>query len=146
MNGLLFIIITVIVIGISIVLLALMFMRANQINLTGKTDEKPEWMKSNPPHETIAATKAEDEGVTLFNYDEGEKVGSAFAEQIEDILLAKLEAHPNLKQFKIDIGTDEDLGLEYWVNGEKYTSVDSLPNEELKQVFLETVKDWESRQ
>lgn len=144
MSGLL-LVIAGIVIGVSIVLLALMFMRANQINLTGKTDEKPEWMKSDPPHETIAATKAEGEGVTLFNHDEGEQVGSAFAEQIEDILRAKLETHPNLKSYKIDIGTSTDLDLEYWVNGEKYTSIDSLPNEELKQVLLESVKDWESR-
>ncbi|MBL8088694.1 MAG: hypothetical protein JNJ43_00085 [Anaerolineales bacterium] len=145
MNSLIFVIAGIVVV-VSVVLLALMFMRANQINLTGKTDEKPEWMKSDPPHETIAATKAEGEGVTLFNYDEGEQVGSAFAEQIEDILRAKLEAHPNLKEYKIDIGTSDDLDLEYWVNGEKYASVESLPNEELKQVFLEAIKDWESRQ
>lgn len=144
MNGLIWLI-AGIVIGVSVVLLALMFMRANQINLTGKTDDKPEWMRSNPPQETLAATKADGEGVTLFDYDQGEKVATPFAEQIEDILSAKLEAHPNLKEYKIDIGTSEDLGLEYWVNGEKYSSIDSLPNEELKQVFRETVKDWESR-
>lgn len=144
MNGLIWLI-AGIVIGASVVLLALMFMRANQINLTGKTDDKPEWMKSNPPKETLAATQADGEGVALFDYDQGEKVASAFAEQIEDILSAKLEAHPNLKKYKIDIGTSEELGLEYWVNGEKYSSIDSLPNEELKQVFRETVKDWESR-
>ncbi len=144
MNGLIWLI-AGIIIGVSVVLLALMFMRANQINLTGKTDDKPEWMRSNPPQETLAATQADGEGVTLFDYDQGEKVASAFAEQIEDILSAKLEAHPNLKKYKIDIGTSEELGLEYWVNGEKYSSIDSLPNEELKQVFRETVKDWESR-
>lgn len=133
------------VIGISVLLLAFMFMKANQVNLTGKTDEKPEWMQSNPPAETISATKADDEGVTLFDHDDGEQVASAFAEQIEDILRARLEAHPQLKDFKVDIGTGRDYGLEFLVNGKKYASVDELPNEELKQVFRETVKDWENR-
>jgi len=133
------------VIGISLVLLAFMFMKANQVNLTGKTEEKPEWMSSNPPVETVAATKAEGEGVTLFNHDEGEKIASPFAEQIEDILRAKLEAHPVLKDFKVDIGTGEDYGFEFWVNDKKYASVDDLPNEELKTLFRETVQDWESR-
>lgn len=133
------------VIGISVVLLAFMFLKSNQVNLTGKTDEKPEWMNSNPPAETIAATKAEGEGFTLFNQDEGEKIASPFAEQIEDMLRAKLEAHPTLKDLKVDIGTGADYGFEFWVNEKRYTSVDELPNEELKALFRETVKDWESR-
>ncbi len=133
------------VIGISLVLLAFMFMKANQVNLTGKTEEKPEWMSSNPPVETVAATKAEGEGVTLFNHDEGEKIASPFAEQIEDILRAKLKAHPVLKDFKVDIGTGKDYGFEFWVNDKKYASVDDLPSEELKTLFRETVQDWESR-
>ena len=53
------------VIGISVVLLAFMFLKSNQVNLTGKTEEKPEWMSSNPPAETVEATKAEGEGFTL---------------------------------------------------------------------------------
>ena len=133
------------VIGISLVLLAFMFMKSNQVNLTGKTDEKPEWMSSNPPAETVAATKAEGEGFTLFNHYEGEKIASPFAEQIEDMLRKRLESHPVLKDFKVDIGTGADYGFEFLVNDKKYASVDDLPNEELKQVFRETVKDWESR-
>lgn len=138
-------IIIFVVIGISLALLAFMFMKANQVNLTGKTEEKPEWMSSNPPAETIAATKAEGEGFTLFNHDEGEKVASPFAEQIEDILRKKLETHPVLKNFKVDIGTGKDYGFEFWVNDKKYASIEELPNEELKVLFRETVQDWESR-
>jgi len=133
------------VIGISVVLLAFMFLKSNQVNLTGKTEEKPEWMSSNPPAETIAATKAEGEGFTLFNQDEGEKIASPFAEQIEDMLRAKLESHPTLKDLKVDIGTGADYGFEFTVNDKKYASVDELPSEELKVLFRETVKDWESR-
>ncbi len=133
------------VIGISVVLLAFMFMKANQVNLTGKTEEKPEWMSSNPPVETVAVTKAEGEGFTLFNHDEGEKIASPFAEQIEDMLRARLKTHPLLKDFKVDIGTGADYGFEFTVNEKKYSSVDELPNEELKALFRETVQDWESR-
>lgn len=140
-----FVVIIIGVIGISVVLVAFMFIKSNQVNLTGKTDEKPEWMNSNPPAETIAATKAEGEGFTLFNQDEGEKIASPFAEQIEDMLRAKLEAHPTLKDLKVDIGTGADYGFEFWVNEKRYASVDELPSEELKTLFRETVKDWESR-
>lgn len=140
-----FVVIIIGVIGISVVLAAFMFIKSNQVNLTGKTDEKPEWMSSNPPAETIAATKAEGEGFTLFNQDEGEKIASPFAEQIEDMLRAKLEAHPTLKDLKVDIGTGADYGFEFWVNEKRYASVDELPSEELKALFRETVKDWESR-
>ena len=61
------------------------------------------------------------------------------------MLRKRLESHPVLKDFKVDIGTGADYGFEFFVNDKKYASVDDLPNEELKQVFRETVKDWESR-
>lgn len=129
---------------ISLGLLAMVFMRSNQVNLTGKTEEKPEWMQSTPPAETIAATKEDDEGVTLFDHDEGEQVAAAFAEQIEDVLRAKASSDPYLKSFDIDFGTAADGGLEIWVNGEKYDGVASLPDEKLKQTLLQAVKEWNS--
>ncbi len=129
---------------ISVGLLALMFMRSNEVNLTGKTEEKPEWMKSTPPKETMAATRADDEGVTLFDHDAGEKIASPFAEQIEDILRAKLESDP-FNKFEIDFGTAPDGSLEIWVNGTKYGGMDELPDEKLKAAFRNAVKEWEDR-
>ncbi len=134
-----------IVILITVGIVALMFIKSNQVNLSGKTEGKPEWMRSNPPAETMAATKAEGEGVTIYNHDEGERLASAFAEQIEDILRAKLEADPALKNFKVDFGSSENGDLEFWVNGEKYAGIDELPNEDLKKAVREAVKSWESR-
>jgi hypothetical protein len=130
-----------IVILILIGALALVFMRSNQVNLTGKTDGKPEWMRSTPPKETMEATIAENEGVTIFNYDAGEKIAAPFAEQIEDILRAKLKTDP-FNKFDIDLGTSADGSLEIWVNGKKYESVDKLPDEGLKKAFHEAVKKW----
>lgn len=134
-----------IVILITVGVIAFLFIKSNQVNLTGATDKKPEWMRSNPPVETIAATTAEGEGVTIYNHDQGEKLASPFAEQIEDILRAKLEADVTLKNLKVDLGTSKNGELEFWVNGEKYASINELPDEGLKKAVREAVKSWESR-
>jgi len=131
-----------IVILISVGLLALMFMKSNEVQLTGKTEDKPEWMKSTPPKETVAATRADDEGVTLFDHDAGERIAAPFAEQIEDILRAKLDSDP-FNKFEIDFGTGKDGLLEIWVNGQMYANVDEIPNEGLKNAFREAVEKWE---
>jgi len=131
-----------IVILISVGLLALMFMKSNEVQLTGKTEDKPEWMKSNPPKETVAATRADDEGVTLYDHDAGERLASPFAEQIEDILRSKLDSDP-FNKFEIDFGTGKDGSLEIWVNGKMYASVDEIPDEGLKKAFREAVEKWE---
>ena len=120
---------------------ALIFIKFNQVNLTGKTNDKPEWMRSMPPKETTDATRADNEGVTIFDYDEGEKIAAPFAEQIEDILRAKLKSDP-FNKFDIDLGTAADGSLEIWVNGTKYESVKALPDEKLKKAFNEAVKKW----
>lgn len=130
-----------IVVLISVGLLALMFMKSNKVDLTGKTDGKPEWMRSTPPKETLEATFADDEGVTIFDHDAGEKLATPFAEQIEDILRAKLDSDP-FNKFDIDLGTAKDGSLDIWVNGKKYSSVDELPDENLKNAFQEAVKKW----
>ncbi len=129
----------------AILLIVPVFLKSNKVNLTGKTEEKPEWMRSTPPSETVNATRSENKGVTLFDHDEGELLAAPFAEQIEDILRAKLNSNPSLKKFEIDFGTSNDGTLEIWVNGEKYGSVDALPDEELKSAFREAVKEWNSR-
>ena len=126
-------------------LLAFLFVKANQVNLTEKTEGKPEWMHAMPPEETVTATLADGEGITLFDHDEGEKVAAPFAEQIEDILRAKAKSDPYLKSLDIDFGTAADGGLEIWVNGTKYDGVASLPDEKLKETLLQAVKDWNSR-
>ena len=131
-----------VVVLISVGLLAWMFMKANEVKLTGKTDNKPEWMHSEPPQETMAATRADGEGVTSFDHDAGERLAAPFAEQIEDILRAKLDSDP-FNKFEIDFGTGADGSLEIWVNGKMYASVDEIPDAGLKQAFHEAVAKWE---
>jgi hypothetical protein len=141
--------ITMLIVGgiailISVVLIALVFMRSNEVNLTGRTDDKPDWMRSTPPMETVEATRAENEGVTIFDYDAGEKIAAPFAEQIEDILRAKLNSDP-FNKFSIDLGTGADGSLEIWVNGTKYESVNELPDQGLKNAFHEAVTKWNNQ-
>jgi hypothetical protein len=133
-----------IVVLIMIGLLALVFMKSKQVNLTGKTEEKPEWMQSTPPQETMDATRAENEGVTLFNYDEGEKMAAPFAEQIEDIMRAILK-NDSSNQYDVDLGTADDGSIEFWVNGTKYVSAEDLPDVKLKEAFKEAVKKWNEK-
>ena len=125
-----------------IALLIPLFLKINKMNLLPTTDEKPEYMRDLPPAESIAATTSDGEGVTIFDFDHGEKLAAPFAEQIEDILRAKIKADTALQQFGIDFGTSEDQALEIWVNGKKYASVNDLPDERLKEAFRASVEKW----
>jgi len=138
---------TVLIIGgiavlVVIVLLIPLFVKSNNVNLLPHTGKKPEYMRELPPEETISATLEEGEGITVFDFDKGEKLAAPFAEQIEDILRAKLNADPALKKYKIDFGTSDDHTLEIWVNGEKFVNINELPDEALKETFRASIKKW----
>lgn len=98
-----------------------------------------------PPKETVAASTADGEGVTLYDHDEGEKLAAPFAEQIEDVLRAKIENDPALKALNVDFGTAPDGGLEIWMDGKKFVGVANLPDERLKAALLQAVREWNSR-
>ena len=141
---------TVLIIGgiavlVVLALLVPLFVKTNKVNLLPRTDTKPEYMRQLPPEETVAATMADGEGITVFDFDKGEKLAAPFAEQIEDILRAKLEADPALKKYEIDFGTSDDNMLEIWVNGEKYVNINELPDEALKEAFRSSIKKWAAR-
>lgn len=125
---------------VMVVALGWLFMRANRVNLTGtKEGEKPEWMRSTPPRETLAATQADGEGITLFDEDSGEKLAAPFAEQIEDILQNLMESDPQLKKFKVDFGTAPDGGLEVWVDGKPYREIKDIPEEAIRAAIQKAV-------
>lgn len=134
-----------VVVVVSVVLLALMFMKSNQVKLTEKTNEKPEWMKSNPPGESVKAAQTAGNGFGLYGKIDGEHEASAFVEQIEDILHSKMEKNPALNSFKVDFGTGQDGSLEIWVNGEKFDSVDAITDETLKQALKESIREWDGK-
>jgi hypothetical protein len=125
-----------------IVLFAVMFRESNRVNLTGNTEDKPSWMRETPPAETLGALLREGKKVTVFDYDEGEKLAAPFTEQIEDIFRAKIEADPDLDHYQVDLGSAPDGTLEIWVNDTKYTNVNDLPDNRLKQAFRDAVVKW----
>jgi len=130
------------------VMCALLVLRSRRVNLTrpASPDQKPVWMRTMPPPETISATQMDDEGIALYGYDPGEKLAAPFAEQIEDIVRARLSADPALAVMDVDLGTASDGGLEIWVDGERYTDVNLLPDERLRRVFRQAIESWEQAQ
>lgn len=120
----------------------LLFRNSNTVNLTGNTEDQPDWMRETPPAETLGKLLAEGKKVTVFDLDDGEKVAAPFTEQIEDIFRAKIEVDPDLNHYKIDLGSAPDGTLEFWVNDVKYTNVNDLPNNKLKSAFRESVVKW----
>lgn len=135
-----------VVVAVFIVLVVGLFIwtarKNNEASLLPPTDSQPEWMRTMPPNETVAATLADGEGVQLFNEDEEEALASPFAEQIEDILQAKLNADPQLQQYKVDLGTASDGGLAISVNGVSYAAISDLPDVKLQAVFNEAIEAW----
>ncbi|MEA3342407.1 MAG: hypothetical protein U9R15_20785 [Chloroflexota bacterium] len=107
-------------------------------------DQKPEWMETTPPLETVTATQADGAGIRPYDHDDGERLAAPFAEQIEDIVRARLSADPALAAMDVDLGTASDGGLEIWVDGACYTDVDALPDERLRQVFRQAIEEWDA--
>jgi len=133
-------------VGFAIIVIILVFVflfrNSNTVNLTGNTEDKPEWMRETPPAETLGALLREGKKVTVFDYDEGEKLAAPFTEQIEDIFRTKIEADPDLNHYQIDLGSAPDGTLEFWINDKKYTNVNDLPDNRLKQAFRDSVMKW----
>ena len=125
-----------------ILVFVLLFRKANTVNLTGNSEDKPAWMRETPPAETLGALRREGKKVTVYDHDEGEKLAAPFTEQIEDIFRAKIEADPALNHFQVDLGSAPDGTLEIWVNDRKYTNVNDLPDNRLKRAFRESVTQW----
>ena len=138
--------VTVVVMGIALVavilVFAFLFQKSNTVNLTGNTEDKPDWMREMPPAETLGALLREGKKVTVFDYDEGEKLAAPFTEQIEDIFRAKIEADPDLNHYQVDLGSAPDGTLEIWINDKKYTNVNDIPDNRLKNAFRESVMKW----
>jgi hypothetical protein len=102
-------------------ILFLLFRKGNTADLTAPTQEKPAWLRQNPPAERLAAP---------------------FAEQIEAIIQAWIEKRPELQHYKLDFGTAPDGGLEIWIDAKKFADVNALPDENLKTLVKEAIELW----
>ncbi|RPJ22476.1 MAG: hypothetical protein EHM33_23415 [Chloroflexi bacterium] len=142
-------IITIIIVlaVIMLVIWGLTVLSARRVNLTRRADDqKPNWIRTDPPLETIAATQADGEGVTLYDHDPGERVAAPFAEQIEDMLRAQMSSDPYLQSYEIDFGTGPDGGLEIIVGDKRYTSIEQIPDERLRAAISQAVATYNQRE
>jgi hypothetical protein len=127
-----------------IVICVLFILQRRRVDFTHSKSpgQKPEWLRTSPPEETVAATQADGEGVTLYDHDKGERMASAFVEQIEDVLRARLQEDSLLAAMDVDFGTAPDGRLEVWVDGERYVDIDLIPNAHLREVIRQAVASW----
>jgi hypothetical protein len=64
------------------------------------------------------------------------------AEMIEERVRQKVLDDPSLTDLDVDFGTGADGGLEIWVNSERYTSVDDVPDESLRDAIRAAVDEY----
>lgn len=98
----------------------------------------------------LRTSKGEQEGVSfsealpdddpLVNRDEFQ--ATAVAEVIEDRVRQKIADMPRLVDLNVDFGTGPAGGLEIWVNDERYTRIDDLPDKTLRTVIREAVEEY----
>jgi hypothetical protein len=109
-------------------------------------DQKPDWMRSSPPPETREALKAAGAKMAVFAHEEGERLAAPFAEQIEDLVRARLANDPELAAVKIDFGTGPEGGLEISVDGQPYAGLEAIPNPRLKALLQDVIAAYNQAQ
>lgn len=126
------------------VIYAIFVLQRRRVDLTHSksADQKPEWIRTTPPSETVAAIQADSEGFGLYDYDAGEGVAAAFVEQIEDIVHARLSEDPALSGIKVDFGTASTGELEIRVDGKSYTDIGDIPDERVREIIRQAVERW----
>ncbi|MFO8035063.1 MAG: hypothetical protein R6U57_00320 [Anaerolineales bacterium] len=135
------------ILAIFVVIFLRILRTSRQINLTDTPeDEKPEWLRSDPPPETIEETQADHEGISLYDFDQGEDIAAAFAEQIEDIIHTLMREDPELESLQLDLGTGPEGGIEYHFQGQAYAHLDQIPNERMRAVIKRAVEIYNSRE
>ncbi len=140
------ILILVIVAVIMVVIFVVLRRTSRRVNLTRTPEgQKPEWMHTAPPPESLAAAQADGEGVALYDYDEGENVAAAFVEQIEDVLRAQIAADPYLQSYDFDFGTGADGSLDIRVGDKHYTSIAEVPDLRLRESINQAVATYKQR-
>lgn len=143
MVGIVGIVALLVVIGIA----AWLISQGRKFKLTDTPEgQKPEWMRTSPPQETLDALQADQNKMAVFDRDQDERLAAPFAEQIEDIVHARIAENPSLQNQKVDFGTAPDGRLEIIVNDQSYLSVDEIPNEALKALIKQAIESYNQSQ
>ncbi|MBN1264169.1 MAG: hypothetical protein JXA25_01660 [Anaerolineales bacterium] len=136
-----------------LILLAIIIMLVTWSRRTSTIDldasgsaEQSDWVRTKSTGETSAQLQQDGDLISTDNHDPGEKLASPFAEQIEDIIRDLLKESPGLAGVDVDLGSAPDGSLEIWINGEIFSSIDEISNEQVQQVFRQAIARWEAGQ
>ena len=91
--------------------------------------------ESEQPPKSLAA-------VSDARLDAGELPASPISEQIEEMVKQQLAQYPDLSQVKLDFATASDESLEIWVDDQRYTQVDEIPDERIRSAISEAVQTF----
>ncbi len=86
--------------------------------------------------ETMASRMSD---VSDARYLAGERQASLVSEQIEEMVKKELDQFPDLAETKIDFGTAADGSLEIWVEDQKYTDVNTIPDQRIRKAVSDAV-------
>lgn len=108
--------------------------------------EKPDWIATDIPEETIKAFIEDQEEISLYDLEPGEDLAAPFAEQTEDILRSQMEKDPELKGVDVDFGTGPDGGIEFHIGGETYRSLEEIPDEQVRKAIQLAIARYNQNQ
>jgi hypothetical protein len=80
--------------------------------------------------------------VSDARHDPGEFKASLIGEQIEEMVRERLAKDPALSGVSLDFATAVDGSLEIWVDGDRYTSVEDIPDEGIRKAVAESVDEF----
>jgi hypothetical protein len=74
--------------------------------------------------------------------DEGERISTLVSEQVEERVKEILKAEGSLLANDIDFATAADGSLEFWVNEKRYSSLDDIPDEAIRNAVRKAVEEF----
>ncbi|MFN2274373.1 MAG: hypothetical protein ACK2TX_05960 [Anaerolineales bacterium] len=94
-----------------------------------------------PRASRVAAPGAEPASTGRLKAPGGEEeIASPAAETIEALAQERLRKHADLAGVRLDFGTGRGGDLEIWVNSERFTSIDAIPDERIRSAIQEAVE------
>jgi hypothetical protein len=82
---------------------------------------------------------APDWAQSLSQSSSQERMASPASEQIEELVQQRMQGDPNLKDVDLDFATSVDGGLEIWIDEQRYSNIDSIPDERIQTIIREAV-------
>jgi Ca2+/Na+ antiporter len=113
-------------------LLLLLLLGAYLFSSRRATMSSREQVKREAPGWVAALTPAGD----------GEEIATPAAETIEGLAQERLNKYPELVSLHLDFGTASSGDLEIWVGSERYSSIDAIPDERVRQAISEAVEEF----